>query len=254
MSKIEWCDETWNPIVGCKMVSEGCRHCYAAKMAYRLQSMGARGYDNVAKKMSNGSIQWTDNVYFIADVLQKPLKRKKPTIYFVNSMSDLFHEKVDFNTIDQIIHIIQQTPRHQYQILTKRATRMVEYFSTRHIPVNTWLGVSVEDCISGLPRIDALRKIRTKRFLSIEPLLEDLGQIDLNGIEWVIVGGESGNQARPMKKEWVQNIQDQCLKQKVQFFFKQWGTWGPDGIKRSKKGNGRLLNGKTWSQTPIYFK
>lgn len=251
MSKIEWCDETWNPIIGCKMVSEGCRNCYAAKMAYRLQSMKVRGYENVAKKMANNSIQWTNRVQLVATALQKPLKRKKPTIYFVNSMSDLFHEKVSFDVIEQIFNVIQQTPQHKYQILTKRAIRMVKYFSTHDVPKNVWLGVSVEDCASGLPRIDELRKVDAKRFLSIEPLLEDLGRINLVGISWVIVGGESGNQARPMKEEWVYSIKEQCHQLGVEFFFKQWGTWGSDGMKRSKKENGRLFDGRIWNQTPI---
>jgi protein gp37 len=250
MSKIEWCEQTWNPIVGCQMVSEGCRNCYAAKMAYRLQAMQVRGYHQVAKKTANGSIQWTNQVRFIDEALHKPLKRKNPTIYFVNSMSDLFHEKVSFVMINEILRIIRQTPQHKYQILTKRATRMVEYFTTHRVPNNVWLGVTVEDRISGLPRLEELRKVQAKRFLSIEPLLEDLGTIDLTGIAWVIVGGESGHEARPMQKEWVQNIQSQCGKHKVEFFFKQWGTWGPDGVKRSKKENGRLFGGKIWQEIP----
>lgn len=255
MSKIEWCDQTWNPIVGCSKVSEGCRNCYAVKMAYRLQSMKIRGYENVARKVINDSIQWTNTIRLIDDALSKPLRRKKPTVYFINSMSDLFHEKVNFEIVEQIFTIVQQTPQHQYQILTKRATRMVEYFSTHDVPENVWLGVSVEDCTSGLPRIDELRKVKkAKRFLSIEPLLEDLGTIDLTGIAWVIVGGESGGQARQMKAEWVQSIKHQCLRQNMPFFFKQWGTWGPDGVKRSKKENGRLFNGKIWNQIPIYSK
>jgi protein gp37 len=252
MSKIEWCDETWNPIVGCQIISEGCRNCYAAKMAYRLQSMNVRGYEDVAKKMVNGSVQWTNRVQFVEKALQKPLNRKKSKVYFVNSMSDLFHDKVDFNVVEQIFHIVEQTPHHKYQILTKRSTRMVEYFDTHYVPDNVWLGVSVEDQKSGLPRIDELRKINSKRFLSIEPLLEDLGEIDLSGISWVIVGGESGEQARPMKAEWVENILLQCQAMGIEFFFKQWGTWSADGQKRSKKENGRLFDGKVWDKTPIH--
>jgi protein gp37 len=254
MSRIEWCDETWNPIVGCKVVSEGCRNCYAAKMAYRLQAMGVRGYDNVAKKMSNGSIQWTNRVNLIHEALEKPLKRQKPTTYFVNSMSDLFHEQVSFDFIDEVLRIVQRTPQHKYQILTKRAPRMVEYFENCVVPDNVWLGVSAEDRRAGLPRIDFLRKIKAKRFLSVEPLLEDLGIINLEGIHWVIVGGESGNQARPMKQEWVENIFTQCQFADVEFFFKQWGTWGEDGQKRSKKENGKLFNGRIWHETPVFSK
>lgn len=250
MSKIEWCDETWNPVVGCQIVSEGCRNCYAAKMAYRLQSMKVRGYEGVTKKATNGTIQWTNHVQFVPEALQKPLKRKKPTIYFVNSMSDLFHEKVTFETIEQIFKVISQTPHHKYQILTKRSARMVEYFSSHNVPENVWLGVSVEDKVSGLLRIDELRRVNTKRFLSVEPLLEDLGQINLSGISWVIVGGESGAEARPMKPEWVENIFQQCQASEVEFFFKQWGTWGADGQKRSKKENGRVFHDKIWNKIP----
>lgn len=147
--------------------------------------------------------------------------------------------------------MIERTPRHIYQILTKREDTMFEYFKDRSIPQNIWLGVSVEDIKSGVPRIDKLRKLNVPvKFLSIKPLLEDVGLIDLSGIDWVIVGGESGSKARPMKKEWVINIQNQCIEQSVAFFFKQWGTWGADGKRRSKKNNGRNLNGKEWSEFP----
>ena len=239
MSKIEWTEETWNPTTGCSKVSAGCKNCYAEVMSNRLRAMGTRGYENGF------------GFSIMPDRLKQPINKKKPTKYFVNSMSDLFHEKMPIDFLNKILSIIDLTPRHIYQILTKRENAMFEYFNNRNVPNNIWLGVSVEDKKNGVPRIDKLRNIEaTIKFLSVEPLIEDLGQIDLKGIDWVIVGGESGVNARPMKKEWALNIQRQCEEQNVAFFFKQWGTWGADGVKRSKKTNGRILEGKEWSQYP----
>jgi protein gp37 len=250
-TKIEWTEKTWNPMTGCRIVSEGCRHCYATQMAYRLAAMGLPQYRGVTKKAKNGSIQWTGKIQEVESALAIPLKTKKPTLFFVNSMSDLFHEDVDTSFLDQVFQVISATPQHTYQILTKRAPRMASYFQNHPVPANVWLGVSVENRKQGLPRIKELQKIHaTVRFLSIEPLLEDLGNINFKGIHWVIVGGESGNQARPMKEEWVRRIQRQCCKQQVKFFFKQWGTWGSDGMKRSKKVNGSLFEGKIWHEMP----
>jgi protein gp37 len=201
--------------------------------------MGVRGYENGFR------------LNLLPERLTEPLKRRKPTIYFVNSMSDLFHEDVPDAFIRQVFDVIRQTPQHTYQILTKRADRLPGFFSNYEAPRNAWLGVSVEDKKHGPPRIDALRQVAAHiRFLSVEPLLEDLGDIDLRGIHWVIVGGESGPKARPMKQEWVVNIQRQCEQQNVAFFFKQWGGWGADGKKRAKKQNGRVLLGKTWDEMP----
>lgn len=238
-SKIEWTEQTWNPVTGCTKVSPGCKHCYAETMAIRLQAMGAPGYENGF------------TLTLMPDRLEQPILRKKPTVYFVNSMSDLFHELVPFEYIDRVFNTIQMTPQHTYQVLTKRALRMAEYFETRKVPDNAWIGVSVEDRKYGKPRIAALQTIKAKtRFLSVEPLLEDLGQIRLRGIHWVIVGGESGPGARPMSEEWVINVKEQCLDVGVNFFFKQWGAFGPDGLKRNKKANGRVLEGKTWDMVP----
>jgi len=168
-------------------------------------------------------------------------------------MSDLFHEEVPFNYIDAVFDVIDKTPHHQYQILTKRQHRMEAYFARRASPPNAWVGVSVENRKHGLPRIDVLRGIAAAiRFLSVEPLLEALGEFDLTGIDWVIVGGESGHRARPMRPEWVRSIRDLCAGAKVPFFFKQWGAWGPDGIKRSKGANGRILDGRTWDALPFH--
>ena len=209
-------------------------------MANRLQSMGMAGYENGFE------------LTLMPDRLGQPLKRRKPTVYFVNSMSDLFHSNIPDEFIDKVFAVIRQTPQHVYQILTKRADRLLEYFSSGECPDNAWVGVTVEDKKFGLPRIDYLRQVDVRiRFLSIEPLLEDLGKINLDGIHWVIVGGESGFSPRPMKGEWVENIQAQADEAGVAFFFKQWGGWGADGIKRNKKVNGRIFKGKTWDDYPV---
>ena len=239
MTKIEWTEQTWNPITGCTKVSPGCKYCYAETMAKRLQAMGASGYENGFK------------LSLIPERLSQPLRRRKPTMYFVNSMSDLFQEDVPFDFVDRVMAVISRTPWHTYQILTKRSGIMSQYFDTRSVPDNAWLGVSVEDKKYGKPRISQLQSIQAKtRFLSVEPLLEDIGRINLNGIRWVIVGGESGHMARPMKEPWVLNLRDQCDSANVDFFFKQWGAWGKDGVKRSKKANGRDLQGATWDMIP----
>ena len=237
--KIEWTEKTWNPTAGCSKVSSGCKNCYAETMAIRLQAIGVVGYENGFK------------FSIVPQRLNEPLKRKKPTVYFVNSMSDLFHQNMPNAYLDQIFDVIKKTPHHTYQILTKRADRMFDYLQNMKIPENIWLGVTVENKSEGLPRIDKLRNLKASvLFLSIEPLLEDLGKINLKSIDWVIVGGESGNKARPMEKEWVVNIKEQCDKNDVAFFFKQWGTWGADKVKRNKKVNGKKLEGKIWQKYP----
>lgn len=239
LSRIEWTEATWNPTVGCTKISPGCKNCYAESMAKRLQAMGTTGYTNGFKLTA------------LPERLEEPLRRKKPTVYFVNSMSDLFHKRVPDAYIEQVFDVIQHSPHHTFQILTKRAERLASFFKKRDVPFNAWLGTSVEDQKYGVPRIHHLRKINSRiRFLSVEPLLEDVGKLDLTDIHWVIVGGESGPKARPMKLEWVESIQQQCKKQSVQFFFKQWGGWGADGKRRSKKANGRLLDGRTWDDMP----
>lgn len=240
-SKIEWTEQTWNPIVGCTKISAGCKHCYAETMAKRLNAMGTPGYENGFA------------LRLLPDRLTDPVRRHKPTVYFVNSMSDLFHEKVPESYIEQVFDVIAATPRHHYQILTKRASRLARYFRNRSVPDNVWLGVSVENRRHGVPRIDHLRTVPARiRFLSVEPLLEDVGALDLRDIHWVIVGGESGPKARPMKPEWADAVRQQCAEQQVAFFFKQWGGWGADGQRRAKSKNGRLLNGRTWDEMPAH--
>ncbi len=239
-SAIEWTEQTWNPTTGCTKISPGCLNCYAEVMAKRLQAMGTHGYENGFK------------LSLVPTRLNQPVVRKKPTMYFVNSMSDLFHEDIPDEYLDDIFNIISTTQQHTYQILTKRANRMLEYLKQKSIPQNIWLGVTVENIEHGLPRIELLRALNSKvRFLSCEPLLENLGVLDLANIHWVIAGGESGANARPMNKQWVISLRDECEKQKVAFFFKQWGIWGADGKKRAKKANGRVLNGKIWDEYPL---
>jgi protein gp37 len=238
-TRIEWTDKTWNPITGCTKISAGCIHCYAENMARRLYAMGQKKYRN----------NFTLTLH--EDVLNEPLLWQKPHTIFVCSMSDLFHEKVPFSFIDKVIDTINATPQHRYQLLTKRSMRMAKYFETRIVPVNVWLGTTVETQ-SVKKRIDMLRKIPAPiRFLSCEPLIEDLGKLNLTDIDWIIVGGESGKMARPMKEEWVLSIESQAKANGSAFFFKQWGTWGADGIKRSKYANGKLLKGNIRQAMPV---
>lgn len=237
-TKIEWTEQTWNPTVGCNKVSAGCKNCYAETMSVRLKAMGTKGYEN----------GFEFNI--LPDRLEQPINIKKPTKFFVNSMSDLFHENITYEYLDRIFDIIKQTPQHTYQILTKRERIMADYLKGKSLPKNVWVGVTVEDSSSKY-RIDYLRNIDSSiRFLSIEPLLENVGELNLKNIHWVIVGGESGVSARPMNTEWVTAIRDQCKKQGVAFFFKQWGAWGADGVKRSKKNNGNELEGKIYNEYP----
>lgn len=238
-SKIEWTEATWNPSTGCNKISAGCKNCYAETMANRLKAMGTPGYEN--------GFEFT----LMPTRLEAPKKIKKPTKFFVNSMSDLFHEKMPYSYLDEVFKVIKETPRHQYQILTKRESILEDYFKNRTVPENVWLGVTVESS-NFKNRIDVLRNIDAKiRFLSIEPLIASVGNLNLDNIHWVIVGGESGHKARPMDPEWAIDIQRQCDEQDVAFFFKQWGAWGADGVKRSKKANGRILLGKEWNEEPI---
>jgi protein gp37 len=239
-TKIEWTEKVWNPSIGCDKVSAGCKFCYAEVFARRLKAMGVEDYkDGFTFKI-------------LPHRLEEPLKIKKPTKFFVNSMSDLFHEEMPFEYLDMIFDVIRKTPHHIYQILTKRDKIMLEYFSENDVPSNVWLGVSVENT-TFKKRIDSLRKIDSNiRFISFEPLIGSVGEVNLKGIHWAIVGGESGLSARPIKKEWVEEIFHQSKQQNVAFFFKQWGTWGADEIKRNKKANGRKFRGRVWNEFPTY--
>jgi protein gp37 len=240
-TKIEWTDRTWNPITGCTKISLGCMNCYAEIMARRLQAMGQKKYKNAF------------SLSLHEECLDEPIGWKNPHAIFVCSMGDIFHKDVPVSYINKIMKTIKATPQHRYQLLTKRSNRMLEYFQTHDIPSNAWLGVTVE-ARDYKNRIDDLRLLKKAaiRFLSFEPLLEDLTELDLTNIDWVIVGGESGIKGRRMKKDWVKNIKKQCEHQNISFFFKQWGTWGSDGKKRNKYSNGKLLDGKAIQNFPEY--
>ncbi|MCL4458792.1 MAG: phage Gp37/Gp68 family protein [Chloroflexi bacterium] len=231
-SSIEWTDSTWNPLTGCTKVSPGCKHCYAERMAFRLQAMGQPNYSNGFKLTLH------------EPVLEAPLSWKKPLMIFVNSMSDLFHEDVPVPFILKVFDVMRRAWWHQFQILTKRSQRLLELNSAIHWPENVWMGVSIEN-MDYIFRADHLRQTSARtRFLSLEPLLGPLPDLDLHGIHWVIVGGESGPGARPVRENWVTQIREQCLAASVPFFFKQWG-----GV--SKKRAGRLLQGRTWDDSPV---
>jgi protein gp37 len=231
LSTIEWTDSSWNPVTGCTKVSLGCRNCYAERFARRLKSMGQPRYRNGFK------------VTLQRDLLQVPLKWSSPSMVFVNSMSDLFHEDVPVGFIEEVVDVIRRADWHIFQVLTKRADRLAALSQWLKWPDNLWLGVSVE---SGAycQRIATLRTVPAAvRFVSFEPLLGPIGALDLSDIHWVIVGGESGPGARPIRKEWVTAIRDCCTAARVPFFFKQWGG-------QSKKEAGRLLDGHIWNELP----
>jgi len=230
-SKIEWTDASWNPSTGCSKVSAGCANCYAETLALRLQKMGSYRYRNGFKLTLH------------EDALNLPLKWKQSKKIFVNSMSDLFHKDVPDDFIDKVWDIMEKANWHIFQILTKRPERMVGYSWKKSILPNVWLGTSVENSLVK-DRIKLLQTSNAKiRFVSFEPLIDDVGKLDLSNIHWAIVGGESGKNHRPIKEEWVQNILRQCKEQDVCFFFKQWGGFTP-------KSGGRLLNEKTYDEYP----
>ncbi|MDI6872370.1 MAG: phage Gp37/Gp68 family protein [Bacillota bacterium] len=231
-STIEWTECTWNPLTGCTKVSSGCAHCYAERMAKRLQAMGQANYRHGFKLTIH------------EQALDLPLHWGKPQTIFVNSMSDLFHEEVPVEFILRVFDVMKRAYWHRFQILTKRSERLVQLDPQLSWPPNVWMGVTVEadDCCF---RADHLRKTRAAtKFLSCEPLLGPLPNLNLEGIDWVIVGGESGPGARPMDPSWVREIRDRCVDKGIPFFFKQWG-----GV--NKKRRGRLLDGRTWDETPI---
>ena len=231
ISKIEWTGSSWNPITGCSKVSPGCRNCYAERMAKRLKAMGNQNYANGFDPTLH------------EQALGLPLNWKKPTVIFVNSMSDLFMEKVPEEFIKSVFEVMGRAHWHTFQVLTKRSDRLLELNDRLPWKENIWMGVSVEN-MDYLFRIDNLRQTNAQiKFLSLEPLLGPLPNLDLNGIDWVIVGGESGPRARPVRPEWVIEIRDQCQCSATPFFFKQWG-----GL--NKKKSGRKLQGRTWSEMP----
>jgi protein gp37 len=253
-TQIEWTDATWNPVAGCTIVSAGCTHCYAMEMARRLEAMKVSKYDGLTRR-SGGRTVWKGIVREDPASLTIPLRWRKPRKIFVNSMSDLFHEQVSDAFILQVWQVMRDTPHHHYQILTKRPERMVKIVSDLIDDVlpNVWLGTSVEDA-EAVDRIEHLRAVPAAiRFISFEPLIGPVGDVDLTDIHWAIVGGESGRNARPIREEWIDEIHDQCIESDTAFFFKQWGTWGKDNKRRSKKANGREYRGQTWNNMPTAF-
>lgn len=309
MSKIEWTEKTWNPLAGCKEISPGCANCYAATMAKRLEAMGQEKYQGTTKTLANGKVVWTGKISLLDetdDQFTAPLRRTKPTTYFVNSMSDLFHQDVPFEFVEKVFSVMHQTPHHTYQVLTKRPDRMAAFMNRPAaewtysvMPIspswpfsNVWMGTSVEDQQRADERIPHLLNVPAAvRFLSCEPLLGPiefsdvsrrsdavnvLGQPVLTGITWVIVGGESGHQARPMQIEWARSLRDQCQASGVAFHFKQHGAWcafnqipddslqqveldrlpmqsiGENSYHRiGKKLAGRQLDGREWNEVPV---
>lgn len=230
-SAIEWTESTWNPVTGCTKISPGCKHCYAERMAERLQAMGQENYRNGF------------DLTLQPHMLELPLRWKKPQNVFVNSMSDLFHKDVPLDYIERVFDVMRHAHWHRFQVLTKRAERLAELSVNLEWAPNIWMGVSVESD-DYRSRIDALRSTGAAiRFLSLEPLLGPLHDLDLRGIDWVIVGGESGPKARPMDPAWATDVRDQCKRARVPFFFKQWGG-------KNKKQTGRVLEGQTWNQMP----
>ena len=244
-SKIEWTQSTWNPVRGCTRVSEGCRFCYAERIAARFSGEGL-AYEGLAE-MTKAGPRWSNEVRRVRELLDAPLRWKKPQLIFVNSMSDLFHEDVPLEFILEVFDTMNRAEQHQFQVLTKRSQRLAELSCEIQWPKNVWMGVSIESQDYTF-RIDHLRQTGAHiKFLSLEPLIGALPNLDLTRIDWVIVGGESGPKARPMQKEWVVDIRDQCQQVNIPFFFKQWG--GP-----SKKQTGRVLEGKTWNDLPVAYK
>jgi len=230
-SKIEWTESTWNPVSGCTKISNGCENCYAERMAKRLQAMGTKGYEDGFK------------VTLHPDSLEKPLKMKKAQMIFVNSMSDIFHKDIPDEYIMRIFDVMNRAHWHTFQVLTKRPERLAQMASTLKWTDNIWMGVTVESN-DYIDRVDYLRNLNIKvKFLSVEPLIDSVDKMDYKGIDWVIVGGESGYGCREIKKEWVLEVKDKCEKENIPFFFKQWG-----GV--NKKKNGRLLDGKIYDGIP----
>lgn len=239
-SPIEWTETTWNPTTGCDRTSPGCDNCYALTLAKRLKAMGSERYQNDGDARTSGP---GFRLTLHDDLVDAPHGWRQPRLVFVNSMSDLFHDDVDISFIQRVFGVMRETPRHTYQVLTKRTKRLRRVAGQLDWPPNVWMGVSVENARYRF-RIDDLRNVPAAvRFISAEPLLGPLGEVDLGGIDWVIAGGESGPRARPMDVAWGRDLRDQCVEADVSFFFKQWGG-------RTPKAGGRELDGRTWDDMP----
>jgi protein gp37 len=244
-SEIEWTDVTWNPVAGCTVASEGCSNCYAMRMAARLQAMGHKKYQGTTRKSGERYV-WTGRVNIDEASLSAPLEWRRSKRIFVNSMSDLFHPSVPDSFIQRVWEVMAECPQHHFQILTKRPERMAALFAEHTISVlsNAWVGTSVENQ-AVVERVRHLTAIRgATLFVSFEPLIGQISEIDLRGVHWAIVGGESGPRARPMDEEWVEKLYQICRRDDVAFFFKQWGG-------RNKKAAGRELHGRTYDEYPL---
>lgn len=243
-STIEWTEATWNPVTGCTRVSPGCDHCYAARMSFRLENMGRRSYEGLTSRNAKGDRHFNGKINLVEHALELPLRWKKPRVIFVNSMSDLFHKNMPTEYIRRVFEVMNRAGQHTFQILTKRSARLLELSPELDWADHIWMGVSVEN-ESVTSRISDLRATQARiKWLSLEPLLGPLSNLDLTGIDWAVVGGESGPGARVMEADWVREIRDRCLTCSVPFFFKQWG-----GV--NKKKAGRELDGRTWDQYPV---
>ena len=250
-TQIEWTDSTWNPVAGCSLMSPGCTNCYAVEMAKRLDAMGMAKYSGLTRKSGSRTV-WTGHVREDRSALEMPIRWRKSRKIFVNSMSDLFHDKVSTAFILDVWKVMKATPQHHYQILTKRPQRMRDVVTDMigEVLPNVWLGTSVEDA-QVTDRIHFLKSTPAAiRFISFEPLIASVGAVDLTDIHWAIVGGESGKSARPIQEDWIDEIYEQCDQSGTVFFFKQWGAWGKDNKRRSKKANGREYRGQTWDGMP----
>jgi protein gp37 len=241
-SRIEWTEATWNPVAGCTVISPGCTNCYAMRMAARLAAMGQPKYENTTR-ISGGRAKWNGRIVLDPKSLAAPREWKTGRMIFVNSMSDIFHDDVPLAFLKRVFEVMQETPQHTYQVLTKRAENLERHAKKLPWPTNIWMGVSVENA-DYTWRIDHLRRTPAAiKFLSLEPLLGPLNHLNLDGIDWAIAGGESGPGARPMEPEWVRSTRDQCVRAGVAFHFKQWG-----GV--NKKRAGRVLDGRLWNEWP----
>ena len=252
-SKISWTEATWNPVVGCTKYSEGCKNCYAVR---HVRRMGANPVPAIRRANEglvanrNGVLDWSGEVRLLPDRLEQPLHWRKPRLVFVNSLSDLFHKDVPVGYVTQVFDVMRRAHWHTFQVLTKRSDRLREMDATLDWPANVWAGVTVESA-RHLYRIDDLRATGAKvKFLSLEPLLDPMPGLNLEGIHWVIVGGETGPKARRMDADWARDIRDRCVAAGIPFHFKQWGEYGEKGVRVGKKVAGEMLDGQVWQQRP----
>lgn len=247
LSDIEWTDATWNPVSGCSIISPGCTNCYAMRMAARLQAMGHASYRDVTRKSGNRHV-WTGKIHLNERILEAPKTWRKPKMIFVNSMSDLFQDGIPLEFVQKVWETMAESQQHIFQILTKRPDNMREMLNNEKFPLleNVWLGTSVESN-EYVDRISVLKHVRgAVKFISFEPLIDSVGKVDLSGIDWAIVGGESGPASRPILEAWVDEIKQACDTSKTAFFFKQWG-----GVQ--KKKTGRTYKNQTWDELPKAF-